>query len=101
MGVFGGLIGSAVGKFAGGALGKHLGGGSGGEAGEKIGEAAGGLGGALLPFKTGGRIPGKKGKAIRIIAHSSEYILPIGVKPTKSQKAEVAKRKAKAKKAKK
>ena len=54
-----------------------------------------------MPFKTGGRISGKKGQAIRIIAHSGEYVLPIGVKPTKNQKAEVAKRKAKAKKAKK
>ena len=99
MGLFGTMIGSAVGKFAGGALGKHLGGGSGGEAGEKIGEAVGGLGGALVPFKTGGRVKGKKGKAMKAIVHGGEYVLPVGVKPTKSQKAEVAKiKKAKAKK---
>ena len=98
MGLFGTMIGSAVGKFAGGALGKHLGGGSGGEAGEKIGEAVGGLGGALVPFKTGGRVKGMKGKAMKAIVHGGEYVLPVGVKPTKSQKTQVAKRKAKAKK---
>jgi hypothetical protein len=31
---------------------------------------------ALLAFKTGGRVPGKKGKSIKIVAHSGEYILP-------------------------
>jgi hypothetical protein len=46
----------------------------------------------LPPFKKGGRISGKKGKPKAIVAHGGEYILPVGVKPTKAQKAEVAKR---------
>ena len=52
---------------------------------------------ALLAFRTGGRIPGKKGKAIKVIAHSGEYILPLNVKPTKAQKAGVRKYKSKKK----
>lgn len=52
---------------------------------------------ALLAFRTGGRIPGKKGKAIKVIAHSGEYILPLNVKPTKAQKAVVRKNKSKKK----
>ena len=47
---------------------------------------------------TGGRVKGKRGVPKMIKAHGSEYVLPVGVKPTKAQKAEVAKRKAKAKK---
>jgi len=50
-----------------------------------------------LAFKTGGRVPGKKGKAIKIVAHSGEYILPLNVKPTKAQKAVVRKNKLKKK----
>lgn len=46
-------------------------------AGAKIGESAG----ALLPFKTGGRVK-KNGK---IYAHKGEFILPKGVKPTTHQ----------------
>ena len=52
---------------------------------------------ALLAFRTGGRVPGKKGKAIKVIAHSGEYILPLNVKPTKAQKAVVRKNKSKKK----
>ena len=52
---------------------------------------------ALLAFRTGGRVPGKKGKAIKIVAHSGEYILPLNVKPTKAQKAVVRKNKSKKK----
>jgi len=48
---------------------------------------------ALLAFKNGGKIPGRKGKAVKIIAHSGEFILPIRVKPTSYQKKEVAKMK--------
>ena len=82
-----GMIGAAVGNFAGGALGAKLG----GKGGKKIGSA---IGGFLSPYKNGGTVKGpKKGKAIQIIAHTGEYILPIGVKPTKAQKAQVAKRK--------
>ena len=49
-------------------------------------------------FRTGGKIGGKRGKAKIIKAHSGEYILPLGVAPTVSQKKAVAKRKAKAQK---
>lgn len=52
---------------------------------------------ALLAFRTGGRVPGKKGKAIKVVAHSGEYILPLNVKPTKAQKAVVRKNKSKKK----
>ena len=87
-----GMIGSAVGSFAGGKLGKHFG----GKKGESVGKAIGGLAGGLLPYKCGGVVKGpKKGKAIKIIAQTGEYILPVGVKPTKKQKAQVAKRKKK------
>ena len=87
------MIGAAVGNFAGGALGAKLG----GKGGKKIGSAIGSVaGGFLSPYKNGGTVKGpKKGKSIQIIAHTGEYILPIGVKPTKAQKAQVAKRKKK------
>ena len=52
---------------------------------------------ALLAFRTGGRVGGKKGKAIKIIAHGGEYVLPANVKPTKAQKAVVRKNKSKKK----
>ena len=86
-----GMIGAAIGNFAGGALGGKLG----GKGGKKIGSAIGSVaGGFLSPYKNGGVVKGpKKGKAVKIIAHTGEYILPIGVKPTKAQKAQVAKRK--------
>ena len=48
---------------------------------------------ALLAFRTGGRVQGKKGKSIKIVAHSGEYILPLNVKPTKAQKAVVRRKK--------
>ena len=91
-----GMIGSAIGNFAGGQLGKHFF----GKGGQKIGAAVGSVaGGFLSPYKNGGRIKGsKKGKAVQIIGHVGEFVLPIGVTPTKSQKAEVAKRKKKTKK---
>ena len=41
-------------------------------------------------------VKGKRGKPVKILAHGSEYILPVGVKPTSAQKKEVAKRKKKA-----
>ena len=51
-------------------------------------------------FKTGGHVGkgGKKGKARLAVVHNDEYVLPVGVKPTASQKSAVAKRKARAKK---
>lgn len=50
--------------------------------------------GGLFGFKHGGRVL-KTGKAL---VHKGEYVLPVGVKPTKAQKAAVAKRKGNAKK---
>ncbi len=85
-----GIIGNVIGQEAGGALGKRFG----GRAGSNIGRAIGGVAGNLLPFKTGGRVPGKRGAPKQVLAHGGEYILPVGVKPTKAQRAEVAKRKA-------
>lgn len=52
----------------------------------------------LMLMKTGGHIPGKRNKAVPIIAHGSEYVLPANAKPTKAQKAIVASNKRKAKK---
>ena len=52
---------------------------------------------ALMMFQNGGRVGGKKGKAIKIIAHGGEYVLPMNVKPTKAQKAIVKKNKSKKK----
>ena len=54
-----------------------------------VGEALGGL----APFKTGGKIK----RTGPILAHKNEYILPANAKPTKAQRAVVAKNKAKAK----
>lgn len=84
MGYYGGLLGGAIG----GAGGYFLGGEKGGKAGSTAGKALG----SLLKFKKGGRIPGaKKGQPKVIVAHVGEYVLPVGVKPTKAQKGAVAK----------
>ena len=40
----------------------------------------------LAVFKTGGRVKGKRGSAVKIIAHAGETVLPLNAKPTKSQK---------------
>jgi hypothetical protein len=52
----------------------------------------------LMLMQTGGHIPGRRHKAVPIIAHGSEYVLPANAKPTKKQKAIVASNKKKAKK---
>lgn len=99
-------VGKSIGQEAGAGLGRMLGGKRGEAAGRNIG---GELGSVALPgaavalgaFRTGGRvaIKGKKrGAPVLITAHNSEYILPMGVKPTAAQKKAVAKRKADAKK---
>ena len=87
-----GLFGKILGNIAGGLGSKFLPlpGVNGGEIGSTIGN--------LLPFANGGRVPGKRGKPKVILAHGSEFILPVGVQPTAFQKKEVAKRKAAAKK---
>jgi hypothetical protein len=65
--------------------------------GSAIGGSIGALGGkiigGMLPFKTGGKVQGKKGKPVKAILHGGEYVLPANAKPTKAQKAIVAKNK--------
>jgi len=89
-----GLLGSQLGGYAGAgigeAVGKKLGGSIGQEAGKNIGRALGTAAGAALPyFKKGGQVK-RTGPAV---VHRGEYVLPVGVKPTKAQKAAVAKMK--------
>lgn len=86
-----GLLGAAVGSLGGGFLGNKLGGSAGASAGSQIGSILGNF----LPFKTGGPVPGKVGKPVKALVHGGEYVLPAGVKPTKAQKAAVAKLKRK------
>ena len=78
MGLFGSLLGKIGGGLIGGLFGKK-----GGEIGSELGEA----GGSLVPFKKGGRVM----KTGPILAHKNEFVLPAGVKPTKAQRAAVAK----------
>ena len=92
MGILGGAIGSEAGSFLGSKLGGLAGGRKGAQAGANIGRVAGGLAGGAFPmFKKGGKV-NKTGLAV---VHKGEYVLPKGVKPTKAQKARVAKKKAK------
>lgn len=88
MGFFGSLLGGGLGAIGSKFLPIP------GVDGQTLGSALGGL----APFKTGGRVGGKRGKAIPILAHGGEYVLPAGVAPTASQKKAVARRKAAAKK---
>lgn len=82
MGFFGNLLGQGVGALAGGLFGGK---------GRDVGAGIGGKLGSLLPFKTGGPVK-KTGPAL---IHKGEYILPAnGPKPTKAQRAAVAKNKA-------
>lgn len=79
-----GLIGSQLGGIAGQALGTKYGGKLGGDLGKVVGTAAGM---AFPYFKKGGKVT-KTGPAV---VHKGEYVLPASVKPTKAQKAAVAK----------
>lgn len=88
MGIFGNLLGGLAGSLGSKLL--PIPGVDGGQLGGAIG--------GLLPFKTGGAVKGKKGSRQVIMAHGGEYILPANAKPTKAQKAIVARNKAKAKK---
>ena len=49
--------------------------------------------GALAPFKTGGKVKGKKGMPVMIEAHGGEWVLPLNAKPTKKQKSIIQKNK--------
>ena len=90
MGFFGSLLGGEIGKLIGGK--KHSG----------LGASLGSLAGDFLPFETGGRVEVKKGrKTQKALLHKGEYVLPANAKPTKAQKAIVAKNKRDAKKGKK
>ena len=83
MGVIGGLLGSALGNFVGGKFGNA-----------EAGQGVGGFLGKMLPFKQGGAVK----RDTKALLHAGEYVLPAGVKPTKAQKAAVAKGKRKARK---
>lgn len=86
-----GLFGNILGKFAGGALGGLIGGKKGRELGQELGSAGGSF---LVPFKEGGYVK----KTTPALLHGGEFVLPASVKPTKAQKAAVAKGKKKGKK---
>ena len=55
----------------------------------KAGRACGEAFGSLIPFKKGGKVK----KTAKALLHKGEYVLPKGVRPTKSQMKQVAKRK--------
>jgi hypothetical protein len=90
MGPVGNTLGSALGNMAGTYIGKKLGDDYKGQT-ALIGSSLGGLAGSLLPFKNGGKIPGKKGDPIVILAHGGEWVLPFS--PTKKQISLIEKRK--------
>ena len=80
------MFGSMLGKLLGGEAGKFIGKVAGNEnLGKGIGEGIGGFAGGLTGFKKGGRVKGKRGKPVAIMAHAGEYVLPTSVKPTKTQ----------------
>jgi hypothetical protein len=82
MGLFGGL-----GKLFGSGLGQLIAGKKGAAIGSEIG---GGLGDLVPGFQTGGPVK-RTGKAL---LHKNEFVLPANAKPTKAQRAIVAKNKA-------
>lgn len=81
MGILGGLIGRGLGALGSAFLPVK------GLNGADIGQSLG----SLAPFKNGGPV-GKRKRAI--LVHPNEYVLPANAKPTKAQKAIVAKNKA-------
>ena len=95
MGIFGKAIGRALGSAGGSALGRAIGGKKGAKIGSQLGAMGGDIAGSMVGFKTGGLVKGKKGKAVRAIVHGGEYVLPVGVKPTKAQRTKVNKLKRK------
>ncbi len=64
------------------------------------GAALGGFLGGLTGFKTGGTVPGRRGRPRAILAHSGEIVLPLNARATRGQLRIIAsnKRKAKGKK---
>ncbi len=83
MGFFGSLLGRGLGTIGSALL--PVKGISGGDVGEQLG--------ALAPFKHGGAVK-KTGVAL---LHKGEWVIPANSKPTKTQRAVVAKNKVKAK----
>ena len=79
MGFLGNLLGKVGGGLVGGLFGDK-------QTGSDIGSALG----SFLPFKKGGRVPTGKGKPVPALLHGGEYVLPVGVKPTKAQMKKVA-----------
>lgn len=79
--VFGGIVHA----FGGGKRAESAARNIGGEIGSAGGEVATPLIGAALMAKTGGKVPGKRGKAKLVLAHSGETILPLNTRPTKNQ----------------
>ena len=93
MGPIGATLGKSIGDMAGTYIGKkYLGDDYKGQT-ALIGSSLGGLAGSLLPFKNGGKIPGKKNSPKIILAHSGEFILPTDISPTKHQRSLIEKRK--------
>lgn len=90
MGIFGNIIGKSLGGVAGGIAGGFVGGKKGRKIGSKLGSDLGGTAGALLtPYKTGGRVK----KTEPALVHKGEFVLPVGVAPTKAQVEAVARKK--------
>lgn len=87
MGVLGGIAGSVAGE----AIEKEIG----GVGGKILGGLVSAIGSLNPFFEDGGYVKAKKGRPVRAIVHGGEFILPVGVKPTKRQKDAVKKRKAK------
>jgi hypothetical protein len=98
MGLFGslgGLLGSKAGSALGGLIGGKSGANLGGSIGGLLGETGGDVAGSKMGFKNGGKVT----RTGRALVHKGEYVLPKNAKPTKGQRAIVAKnKKRKAKK---
>jgi hypothetical protein len=80
-----GFLGSALGNLGGGLLGGLIGH-------TKEGSAIGSTLGGMLPFKKGGRVPGRKGMPVKAMLHAGEVVLPVGVAPTMAQKRQIRKK---------
>ena len=85
MGFWGKILGNVAGGLGSKVL--PLQGVNGGEIGASIGN--------LLPFKNGGAVGGKKGKAKVILAHGGEYVLPANAKRNCCTKQEKRKKEVK------
>ncbi len=92
MGFFSNLLGSAGGTILGAGIGNVFGGQKGAQQGANIGGQIGKIAGDFLPFKNGGKVPGRIGMPIRAVVHGGETVLPVGVKPTKAQKTAIRRR---------